>query len=311
MPLSQKEMAALVGFPGVFSLDRKTLPGEEIFSDIAQSKTAPFTDEQIDARLERLLELPDFAAVWKDLDAFDRNGIKNYLTKSTGWGFIRGDSAPWSQETVEMGRKIFGNWFDTYPQGDRRFSFAFVVPDSPYLCQGMQMESGFEFSLKHPSENLYLRHELSHCRFSFPPQKGDDIDLEYFDEAMADGASAHLHLAAAHTKEEREKSLLEVQELIHSRRLNAFMNLSPSSYWTAAAIEATLQKERIPGWAENAFAVRGLQVRVLDTHELAEITRREGERIVEAYNYFCPEKAVPFAPKLPPKPVSAPALAPR
>ncbi|MDD3370479.1 MAG: hypothetical protein PHE27_01505 [Alphaproteobacteria bacterium] len=352
MSLSQKEATALAGFSNVVLIDRSNLPCEDAFSFSRTGTVAAFSPTQLNERLQYILKLPGVADIWEKTSPKGKSIIETDLRRASGWAYSYGVNASWSQQTIDFGREIFGEWFNLYPAGAMRCFGAIVAADSPYVKNVLQTESGLNFKLKRPNPDLDKRHELSHLRFAYTTAQKQDPNVNYFNEALADGAAARTHLDVKCPDDERKTRAMEIQEWIHMRRIDAFFNLAPSCSWTGAATEATMNRTKIPNWSENACAIRGLQIRVLDTalaksqreinsknyskneyiniayyhgpldknkiadmdtyipeirrmippeklmdslarvletHNLDKPTLREGEKIIEAYDYFRPQ----------------------
>jgi hypothetical protein len=266
---------------------------------------------------------------------------------------------PWSEETLQLGRHIFGPHFDSYPRGDACVSAAVICPASPFFDMANEIDRLGLIAPRPVSRDyldLALRHEKGHLRFYYLP--GQDFQKEYFSEALADGYALVTHLEEGDAPE-------AVNEFIHLRRLEAFLGASHARYWTAAACEATLEKNKIPLADEAFFTIRGLHLRIyekllsestgvgskatfsndekrnvkkykgsldrevvrehfgfsppvrfaasaqiqalapiLETEDLAPQTRREGEKVIEAFNYFCPNETITLAPVQAPAPPS-------
>ncbi|MDD3370481.1 MAG: hypothetical protein PHE27_01515 [Alphaproteobacteria bacterium] len=397
MSLSQKEITALGGNTRILVIDRASLPHETVFKNFFANRLARLTDSQTNDRINFILSHPRLPRGWKHPSDGQRETLATSVSMACGWGAHAGRTREWSEKTVALGNQIFGNWFNSYPKGHMRISASILATDSPYIGDTPAANPIVGILNKQISPDLDLRHEIGHTRFAYSAKEEEnDANVLYFGEALADGFMAHTHLyGVPETGDgvaDRLKALLpgknkqtrsdappaaraeEIQMWIHQRRLEAFFNTAASYDWTAAAIEATLQKQRIPNWDETFYLVRGLQIRtfdtilaeengeknlkeysryerentfyyegpldknalhdplrtvvgnpekypaeklietlvgILDTHELPEATRREGEKIVEAYNAFCPENTVPFSPKLHAAPIPALTPAPR
>ena len=367
MTINETELRKLTNGIDVFFIDRTTLPYENLFKHALDGTEVTFTEDQIYARLQAVLSIPGLANVWKAPLNEKLNSLKGDLCRTSAWVHSSSRIGSPSQETVELGKRIFGWWFDTYPKTNLRILFAIVAPDSPHLNNSIYIESGLRIALQHQNPDLDARHEIGHLLFdSYSPHMGEA--LLYFNEARADSFMACTHLNAnrdipfSKTLSPNGEKAAEVKEWIHKRRMDAFFNLSPSVYWTAAAIEASLKKNKIPEWADNFYTIRGLQIRALDTllaekngrenvktystqefknvvnytgllnkealcvsnkyiselredflpekiiealacvlktHNLDEATRREGEKVIAAYHYFCPENPVLATPTIP------------
>ncbi|MDD3370483.1 MAG: hypothetical protein PHE27_01525 [Alphaproteobacteria bacterium] len=385
-------MRVLAGGVFVQIADRASFKHEDVFKDVPNGGMADLTPDQLNDRIEDLLSIPDIPAVWKSDEAPFRDVVKQTVCKSAGWTIKLCKPAPWDNNTVELGTRIFGDWFRSYPQGNARAVSAVIAPHSPYLGKDPN-ENAFTRKLDTlASEELLLRHELGHVRLAFlSSEETGNIRISYFSEVFADGFMAYTYLNNLPKKEDAPgggwlkhvlKPLMkkkpdrnikgqEIQKAIDRRRLTAFFEQAWPAYWTAAAIEATLQQEKIPEWKENFYTVRGLLIRsletiqaeekgvpntkaysknesenvenyegdldknavrspdgkiyslknqrfsyppekvmealvqVLNTHNISTATRREGEKIVKAYNDLCPENAIPFSPRITCAPIYA------
>jgi hypothetical protein len=368
----QEEIRRFVGQNRILVVPRNEMPFENEFSKWdGLTDFYAFDEEKCGKRVKKLSELPEMSDIWGAFSSKDMEVFGKDLCCPRGWADGYADDKRWSQETEALGRQIFGDWFNDYPQGQGRCGRAVIAQSSSCLTVWDQTESGLKIVLKHSNGgSCSIWHEAAHLRFCYPPS--EDPNIGYFGEALADGVMAYM-LLLNKTESNKQKAFehaAEVQERIYARRLQSFFDISATSHWTAAAIEATLQKERIPNEDEYFFTMRGLQTRVLytllanetgivsrttystnerenvigekmdarekrciiegfdisfmsftpekvigaliqvmDTHELAEATRTEGEKIVEAYNYFCPDKAVPYTPITPAAKNKIPALA--
>ncbi|MDD3371256.1 MAG: hypothetical protein PHE27_05460 [Alphaproteobacteria bacterium] len=385
MTATQQDLRRFTGLDRLLLIDRSDLPHEDAFKKHDGLDPYGFDARQLDERTEKLLALPGMDAVWGEATEQDLAAFKRRLSMACGWTLGIKNGEPWTRETRAMGREIFGAWFDLYPQGTGQSTKALIVPRSSHLKSFGLLNGETERGSVQSGTTCSVLHEAAHLRFVYPETK--KLETRYFEEALADGFMAHVRLYGdvprAPTATERLKRLFgrkpkpgaetkplpvspegaaEVRAWIYERRMDAFFGISNTSYWTAAAIEATVQKERIPKLADVFYTVRGLQLRagdtlvarkqgrknpktyspherqnvigyegymdkkevrdpemtlreflekfspkdliealaeVLRTHDLEPDTRAEGEKIVEAYNYFCPQNAVVHSPSCP------------